>query len=172
MTSSRGPRAEGSRAQYVKLTSASFSLSTCFIPRGATEHSKPPETSFFQNLVKPPGPTISGQAHDSAAETDSENVSHLPLWICYSESRDQVWRKLPSFRLFFWAEISTSVHEQSQGGSRGRSTPRVRSSAREAAHRLGIARNQHGQFGEAAFLHKATSLGLMVARPWGQRLSL
>jgi hypothetical protein len=40
------------------------------------------------------------------------------------------------------------------------------SPAQKAARERGLLIRERGDLGEAAFLHKATSLGFMVARPW------
>jgi hypothetical protein len=57
-----------------------------------------------------------------------------------------------------------------KGGSRGRITPRQRSSAHKRAQARGVVDNQRGELGEAAFIHKAMSLGFMVAEPRGHNL--
>jgi PD-(D/E)XK endonuclease len=48
----------------------------------------------------------------------------------------------------------------------GRIPASEESPARKAASRRGHLIRYHGDLGESAFLHKATSLGFMVARPW------
>jgi hypothetical protein len=55
-----------------------------------------------------------------------------------------------------------------KAGSRGRIRPRVRSSARKAAQARGSSLTQQGDLGEAAFAHKAISLGFVVSKPYGQ----
>ena len=54
-----------------------------------------------------------------------------------------------------------------RGGLRGRMGASEESPAQKSAHGLGNARGQQGDVGEAIFLAKATSLGMMVAKPWG-----
>jgi hypothetical protein len=57
-----------------------------------------------------------------------------------------------------------------KAGSRGRTPPRMRSSALKAAQARGVVDNQRGELGEAAFIHKAVSLGFVVATPRGHNL--
>ena len=54
-----------------------------------------------------------------------------------------------------------------RGASRGRIPASEESCARRAARKRGLVIRQHGDLGEVAFLHKATRLGLMVAKPYG-----
>jgi hypothetical protein len=54
-----------------------------------------------------------------------------------------------------------------RGGSRGRIPASEESCARRAAQKRGLLIRQHGDLGEVAFLHKATRLGFMVAKPYG-----
>jgi len=56
---------------------------------------------------------------------------------------------------------------KAKGGSRGGILPRVRSLAQKSAQVRGTAVNHRGDLGEAAFAHKAISLGFMVAKPYG-----
>ena len=56
---------------------------------------------------------------------------------------------------------------KAKGGSRGRIPPRGRSSARKAAQARGV-EIQQGDLGEVAFVHKATSLDFVTAKPYGQ----
>jgi hypothetical protein len=56
---------------------------------------------------------------------------------------------------------------KAKGGSRGRIPPRGRSSARKAAQARGV-EIQQGDLGEVAFVHKATCLGFVTAKPYGQ----
>jgi hypothetical protein len=56
---------------------------------------------------------------------------------------------------------------KAKGGSRGRNPARVRSSARKGVQTRGIVLCQQGELGEAAFVHKAMSLGFAVAKPCG-----
>jgi|SRR5579863_137897 len=51
------------------------------------------------------------------------------------------------------------------GTARGRIPASEESLARNPVHPANA--TQQGDLGEAAFLHKATSLGFMVAKPWG-----
>jgi hypothetical protein len=57
-----------------------------------------------------------------------------------------------------------------KGASRGRISPRERSSAHKRAQARGVVDNQRGELGEAAFIHKAISLGFVVAKPYGHNL--
>jgi len=57
---------------------------------------------------------------------------------------------------------------KAKGGSRGRITPRERSSVSKVAGALEISTNEQGDLAEAAFVLKAMSLGLVVAKPFGQ----
>jgi hypothetical protein len=57
-----------------------------------------------------------------------------------------------------------------KAGSRGRTPPRMRSSALKAAQARGVVDNQRGELSEAAFIHKAVSLGFVVATPRGHNL--
>jgi len=57
-----------------------------------------------------------------------------------------------------------------KGGSRGGMPPRQRSSAHKRAQARGVVDNLRGELGEAAFIHKAMSLGFMVAEPRGHNL--
>jgi hypothetical protein len=52
-------------------------------------------------------------------------------------------------------------------GSRGRISPRVRSSAQKAPQTRGIVLCQRGELGEAAFVYRAMRLGFVVAKPYG-----
>jgi hypothetical protein len=54
-----------------------------------------------------------------------------------------------------------------RGASRGRIPASEESSARKAARQRGLVSRQHGDLGEVAFLHKAITLGFMVAQPYG-----
>jgi hypothetical protein len=54
-----------------------------------------------------------------------------------------------------------------RGASRGRIPASEETSARKAARQRGLVIRQHGDLGEVAFLHKATELGFMVAKPYG-----
>jgi hypothetical protein len=54
-----------------------------------------------------------------------------------------------------------------KGASRGRTPASEKSCARRAARKRGLVIRQHGDLGEVAFLHKATKLGFMVAKPYG-----
>jgi hypothetical protein len=54
-----------------------------------------------------------------------------------------------------------------KGASRGGIPPRGRSSARKAAEALGVPALLRGDLGEVAFVHKAMSLGFVVAKPYG-----
>ena len=54
-----------------------------------------------------------------------------------------------------------------RGASRGRIPASEESCARRAARKRGLVIRQHGDLGEVAFLHKATELGFMVAKPYG-----
>jgi len=54
-----------------------------------------------------------------------------------------------------------------RGASRGRIPAFEETSARKAARQRGLVIRQHGDLGEVAFLHKAMSLGFMVAKPYG-----
>jgi len=57
---------------------------------------------------------------------------------------------------------------KARGGSRGRVRPRQRSSAHKAWKEIGLEARRRGDLGEVAFVHKAMSLGLVVAKPYGQ----
>jgi hypothetical protein len=57
-----------------------------------------------------------------------------------------------------------------KGGSRGGMPPRERSAAHKRAQARGVVDNQRGELGEAAFIHKAVSLGFVVAKPYGHNL--
>ena len=57
---------------------------------------------------------------------------------------------------------------KARGGSRGRVLPRQRSSAQKASREIGLEARRRGDLGEVAFVHKAMSLGLVVAKPYGQ----
>jgi hypothetical protein len=59
---------------------------------------------------------------------------------------------------------------KAKGGSRGRITARERSLAHKRFQARGVVDNLRGELGEAAFIHKAMSLGLMVAEPRGHNL--
>src|SRR5579864_1067297 len=52
--------------------------------------------------------------------------------------------------------------------SPGRTPASERSSAQRAARARGIAITRCGDLGEVAFVHKAMSLGYVVAKPYGQ----
>jgi PD-(D/E)XK endonuclease len=54
-----------------------------------------------------------------------------------------------------------------KGASRGRIPPRQRSSARKSAQAPGIGALERGDLGEVVFVHKAMSLGFVVAKPYG-----
>jgi hypothetical protein len=56
---------------------------------------------------------------------------------------------------------------KAKGSSRGRIPASCQSSARKAARARGLPRAQQGDLAEAAFVYKAISLGLVVARPHG-----
>ena len=53
-----------------------------------------------------------------------------------------------------------------RGASPGRIPAPEETSAQKAAHQQGHVSLHHGELGEVAFLHKATSLGFMVAKPY------
>jgi hypothetical protein len=53
------------------------------------------------------------------------------------------------------------------GSARGRISASEESLARNPVHAANARATQQGDLGEAAFLHKAASLGFMVAKPWG-----
>ena len=55
-----------------------------------------------------------------------------------------------------------------RGGSRGRIPPRQRSSAHQTRQAIGHQIHKHGDLGEVAFVHKAMSLGFVVAKPYGE----
>ncbi len=57
---------------------------------------------------------------------------------------------------------------KARGGSRGCILPRQRSSAQKAAQAIGLEARHRGDLGEVAFVHKAVSLGFVVAKPHGQ----
>lgn len=57
---------------------------------------------------------------------------------------------------------------KAKGGSRGRTPASKRSSAKEANDARRLASNEQGDLGEVEFLHKAISLGLAIAKPYGQ----
>jgi len=57
---------------------------------------------------------------------------------------------------------------KTKGASRGRNPAFWRSSARKAAQARGLAITRRGDLGEVAFVHKAMSLGFVVAKPYGQ----
>jgi hypothetical protein len=57
---------------------------------------------------------------------------------------------------------------KTRGGSRGCIPARERSSAHKAAKEIGLEARRRGDLGEVAFVHKAMSLGLVVAKPYGQ----
>ncbi len=57
--------------------------------------------------------------------------------------------------------------DKAKGASSGRTPASWRSSARKAARARGIPSSQQGDLGEAAFVYKAISLGLVVAKPYG-----
>jgi PD-(D/E)XK endonuclease len=54
-----------------------------------------------------------------------------------------------------------------RGASPGRIPAPEQTPAQKAARQRGIISRQRGDLGEVAFLHKATSLGFMVAQPYG-----
>ena len=56
---------------------------------------------------------------------------------------------------------------KAKGSSRGRIPACCQSSARKASRASGLSRAQQGDLSEAAFVYKATSLGLVVAKPHG-----
>jgi len=56
---------------------------------------------------------------------------------------------------------------KAKGASRGRIPPRERSSAQETSHTRRMAALDRGDLGEVAFVHKAMSLGFVVAKPYG-----
>jgi hypothetical protein len=56
---------------------------------------------------------------------------------------------------------------ETKGASPGRNPAFWPRSARKKARALGIIVNRRGNLGEAAFTHKATKLGFVVAKPYG-----
>ena len=72
-----------------------------------------------------------------------------------------------SFSGQFPTGTSFRTNAQAQGASRGRIPASEESCARRAARKRGLVIRQHGDLGEVAFLHKATELGFMVAKPYG-----
>jgi hypothetical protein len=75
-----------------------------------------------------------------------------------------------AFRLapFLFSGLHFQNMSNAKGGSRGRISPRKRSSAHKVAQAIGLEARHRGDLGEVAFVHKATSLGLVVAKPYGQ----
>jgi hypothetical protein len=59
--------------------------------------------------------------------------------------------------------------DKAKGASRGRIPASEESPVQKYARGGGFTRVQRGDLGEAAFLLKATSLGLTVAKPWGNK---
>jgi PD-(D/E)XK endonuclease len=57
---------------------------------------------------------------------------------------------------------------KAKGASPGRTPASEESSARRAAQARGTAITRRGDLGEVAFVHKAMSLGFVVAKPYGQ----
>jgi antitoxin (DNA-binding transcriptional repressor) of toxin-antitoxin stability system len=57
--------------------------------------------------------------------------------------------------------------DKAKGSSRGRIPASCQSSARKTSRARGLARAQQGDLTEAAFVYKAISLGLVVAKPHG-----
>jgi hypothetical protein len=57
---------------------------------------------------------------------------------------------------------------KTKGASHGRTPASGRSSAQKAARARGTAITRRGDLGEVAFVHKAMSLGYVVAKPYGQ----
>jgi hypothetical protein len=57
--------------------------------------------------------------------------------------------------------------DKAKGASSGRTLASYHRSARKAARAGGIPHVQQGDLGEAAFVYKALSLGLVVAKPYG-----
>jgi len=57
--------------------------------------------------------------------------------------------------------------DKAKGASRGRNPASWGSSARKASQARGIPLLQRGNLGEVAFVHKAMSLGFVVAKPYG-----
>jgi hypothetical protein len=58
--------------------------------------------------------------------------------------------------------------QKTKAASPGRTPAPRRSSAQKAASARGIAITRCGDLGEVAFVHKAMSLGYVVAKPYGQ----
>ena len=58
--------------------------------------------------------------------------------------------------------------QKTKGASPGRKPASERSSAQKAAQARGAAITWRGDLGEVAFVHKAMSLGYVVAKPYGQ----
>jgi len=57
---------------------------------------------------------------------------------------------------------------KAKGASPGRTPASGESSARKAAQARGLGISRRGDLGEVAFVHKAMSLGFVVAKPYGQ----
>src|ERR1035438_4614846 len=57
--------------------------------------------------------------------------------------------------------------DKAKGASGGRTLASCQRSARKAARAGGLPRAQQGDLGEAAFVYKATSLGFVVAKSYG-----
>jgi len=57
--------------------------------------------------------------------------------------------------------------DKTKGASRGRNPASCQRSARKAARARGLPGAKQGDLGEAAFVYKAVSLGLVVAKPYG-----
>jgi len=57
---------------------------------------------------------------------------------------------------------------KAKGASPGRRRASWPESAREAARARGVLTNLRGNLGEVAFVHKAMTLGFVVAKPYGQ----
>jgi PD-(D/E)XK nuclease superfamily protein len=57
---------------------------------------------------------------------------------------------------------------KTKAASLGRIPASERSSAQKAARARGLAITRYGDLGEVAFVHKAMSLGYVVAKPYGQ----
>ena len=58
--------------------------------------------------------------------------------------------------------------QKAKGASPGRNPASRRSSAQRAAQARGLGITRRGDLGEVAFVHKAMSLGFVVAKPYGQ----
>jgi hypothetical protein len=66
-----------------------------------------------------------------------------------------------------FGRVFSTPMDKAKGSSSGRTPASCQRSARKASRARGLPRAQPGDLSEAAFVYKATSVGLVVAKPHG-----